>query len=133
MDELITTVAPVMIAGIAIQQILEILDPLVVKIIGEEDKKMVMGLIALVAGLAVSFGLGMRVLQPLGIVVPDGLDMLVSAMVIGAGTEGFNSLLKYIDYAKEGKKGDAAALKAWVGNDPNAREMMRRMDRNRGP
>ena len=133
MDELITTVAPVMIAGIAIQQILEILDPLVVKIIGEEDKKMVMGLIALVAGLAVSFGLGMRVLQPLGIVVPDGLDMLVSAMVIGAGTEGFNSLLKYIDYAKEGKKGDAAALKAWVGNDPNAREVMRRMDRNRGP
>ncbi len=133
MDELITTVAPVMIAGIAIQQILEILDPLVVKIIGEEDKKMAMGLIALMAGLAVSFGLGMRVLQPLGIVVPDGLDMLVSAMVIGAGTEGFNSLLKYIDYAKEGKKGDAAALKAWVGNDPNAREVMRRMDRNRGP
>jgi hypothetical protein len=36
------------------------------------------------------------------------LDFLVTALIISAGTEGFNSLLKLLGYAKETKKGDAA-------------------------
>jgi len=131
MDELMQSLAPVLIAGIAIQQILEALDPLVVKVAAEDEKKIVMGVIALLAGLALAFGVGLRVLQPMGILVPDALDAFVTALAIGAGTEAFNSIQKYLDYIKEEKKGDASALKAWVNGNTLARDALRNMDRGK--
>jgi hypothetical protein len=40
--------------------------------------------------------------------VPETLDRFVTALVISAGTEGVNSILKLLKYAKEDKKTDAA-------------------------
>lgn len=138
MDQLVATIVPIFAAGFAIQQFLEILDPIVVRLIGERDKKLILGIISLVAGLLIAFGTGLRVLAPLCIYsdIQEGsyfdlLDALITAFIISAGTEGINSVMKFLGYAKESKKGDAAALKAWVSRDEDARDIMYRMDRKR--
>ncbi|MDH7596738.1 hypothetical protein [Methanothrix sp.] len=138
MDQLVATVVPIFAAGFAIQQFLEILDPIVVRLIGERDKKLILGIISLIAGLLIAFGTGLRVLAPLCIYsdIQEGyyfdlLDALITAFIISAGTEGINSVMKFLGYAKESKKGDAAALKAWVSRDEDARDIMYRMDRKR--
>lgn len=138
MDQLVATVVPIFAAGFAIQQFLEILDPIVVRLIGERDKKLILGIISLIAGLLIAFGTGLRVLAPLCIYseVHEGyyfdlLDALITAFIISAGTEGINSVMKFLGYAKESKKGDAAALKAWVSRDDDARDIMYKMDRKR--
>lgn len=138
MDQLVATIVPIFAAGFAIQQFLEILDPIVVRLIGERDKKLILGIISLIAGLLIAFGTGLRVLAPLCIYsdIQEGsyfdlLDALITAFIISAGTEGINSVMKFLGYAKESKKGDAAALKAWVSRDEDARDIMYRMDRKR--
>ncbi|MCX8206861.1 MAG: hypothetical protein N3G75_03410 [Methanothrix sp.] len=138
MDQLVATIVPIFAAGFAIQQFLEILDPIVVRLIGERDKKLILGIISLIAGLMIAFGTGLRVLAPLCIYSDiqqgyyfDLLDALITAFIISAGTEGINSVMKFLGYAKESKKGDAAALKAWVSRDEDARDIMYRMDRKR--
>jgi hypothetical protein len=35
------------------------------------------------------------------------VDVIVTALVLSAGTEGFNSILKFLGYAKEDKKAQA--------------------------
>ncbi len=138
MDQLVATILPLFAAGFAIQQFLEILDPVVVRLIGEKDKKLILGIVSLITGLLISFGTGLRVLAPLCIYSEiktgsyfDILDALITAFIISAGTEGINSVMKFLGYAKESKKGDAAALKAWVSRDPDAKELMYKMDRKR--
>lgn len=138
MDQLVATVVPIFVAGFAIQQFLEILDPIVVRLIGERDKKLILGIVSLIAGLMIAFGTGLRVLAPLCIYSEfqeghyfDLLDALITAFIISAGTEGINSVMKFLGYAKESKKGDAAALKAWVSRDEDAKDIMYRMDRKR--
>jgi hypothetical protein len=37
------------------------------------------------------------------------LDVLISALVLSAGTEGVNSILKFFKYSKEDKKATAAS------------------------
>jgi H+/gluconate symporter-like permease len=130
MNPLIESLAPVFAAGIAIQQLLEILDPLIVRIVGKRDKKLVLGLVSLVVGLVLAFGAGLRVLEPLGFYEAGTLDALVTALIISAGTESFNSIIKFLGYAKEGKKGDAAALEGWLSRDPDGLDALRKMDRS---
>jgi len=48
------------------------------------------------------------VLQALGVSNVDFIDGVVTGLIISAGTEGFNSIMKFLGYAKEEKKGDAA-------------------------
>lgn len=129
MDTLILALVPVFAAGVAIQQLLEILDPLVMRLIGERDKKLALGIISILAGFALSMGAGLRILEPLGIMDSGLFDAVVTALIISAGTEGFNSVLKFLGYSKESKKVDAAATKAWVIRDPQAKDLMYRMDR----
>jgi hypothetical protein len=122
---------PLFVAGLAIQQLLEILDPLAVRIIGEKDKRMILGIISFLAGISISIGTGLRVLQPLGVHNMDLFDAIVTALIISAGTESFNSIIKFLGYAKEGKKSDAAALKAYVSRDPSAKFVLQSMDRKK--
>lgn len=111
MDRLVLALGPAFAAGFAVQQLLEILDPIVNKIIGAADKKLVLGLMSLIVGLILAIGAGLRVLQPLGVINADVLDIIVTGLVISAGTEGFNSIMKFLGYAKETKKADAARIK----------------------
>lgn|SRR5262249_30183788 len=54
------------------------------------------------------------------------VDVIVSALIISAGTEGFNSIIKFLGYAKEQTKATAAAktqaakTQATRADNPNA-------------
>ena len=104
MDELVMALAPAFAAGFAIQQLLEILGPLFEK---ASNKKALLGYISLAAGLALSFGMGLRVLEPLGVGDSDVFDAIATGLIISAGTEGINSIMKYLGYSKKKKKLEA--------------------------
>src|SRR5689334_14571331 len=117
MDLLVTALGPVLAAGLALQQLLEILNPLIEKIVGEDEKtkKMYLGLISLFVGFGLSFGAGLRVLTALGADAPYVVDGIVSGLIISGGTEGINSIMKFLGYTKEKEKANAAAAKEEAG------------------
>ncbi len=95
-------------AGLVVQRALEILDPLFPASIPLSNrKKIYMGLVSLAMGWAIAFS-GIRVFAPLDVQMPVVLDCLLSGIFISAGTEGFNSLLKFANYKKAEAKKDAA-------------------------
>lgn len=58
-----------------------------------------------------ALGAGVRVLKPLGggtAGIAGWVDVIATALVISAGTEGVNSVLKFLGYAKESEKAEAA-------------------------
>jgi hypothetical protein len=115
MDQLVVALGPAFAAGFAIQRLLEILDPILdrVKLI-REYKKIALAIVSLIVGAILALGVGLRVLLPLGIADAYSLDIFVTALIISAGSEGFNSIMKFLGYAKEGKKADAAEKKEVV-------------------
>ncbi len=125
MDILITSLGPAFAAGLAIQQLIEIADRFieqVLKFVGPSlgidiDKKLVLGLISFVAALFLTVGAGLRVLQPLGVQQGDIADVLVTALIISAGTESFNSIIKFLGYVKEDRKVTAAEKKQNLPED----------------
>jgi len=119
METLVTALGPVFAAGLAIQQLLELLDSIflnaiVTKTIGEDYKKVALGLLSLAIGLALAFGARLHVLEPLGAPSVWPWDELTTGFIISGGTQGINSILKFLGYAKEGKKADVAAKLASV-------------------
>lgn len=117
---IIKALAPAFSAGVAVQQLLEILDPVVAAIFGAANKKLVLGIISLVIGVLLAWCMcDLHVVQILREGTTDPCwdkwkllgDVLVSGLIISAGTEGFNSITKFLGYAKENKKGEAAASK----------------------
>ena len=116
MEKLVIALGPAFAAGFAVQQLLEILDPLIIKIIGKSgDKKLVLGLLSLIAGLGLAFGAGLRVLEPLGAPGGDIVDAVVTGLIISAGTEGLNSILKFVGYSKQKMKATAAEAQMKAG------------------
>src|SRR5689334_22551358 len=117
MDMLVTALGPVLAAGLALQQLLEILNPLLERLVGENEKtkKMYAGVISLFVGFGLSFGAGLRVLTALGASTPYVVDGIVSGLIISAGTEGINSIMKFLGYTKEKEKANAAAAKEVAG------------------
>jgi hypothetical protein len=116
MDKLISALAPVFAAGMGIQQLGELLSPIIDKI-SADNKKIILGLVSLIMGLAVAFIANLHVLQLLGASRPERLsvdvfnaiDAIVTGLIISGGTEGINSILKFLKYTKEDKKNEAAA------------------------
>lgn len=109
---LVAALAPAFAAGFALQRLLEILDPILDKIKSGDHKKVVLGLISFVSGLGLAAWPSMRVLSHLvkqGDYVPQFLDYLVTGLILSGGTEGFNSILKLLNYKKEEKKAEAKA------------------------
>lgn len=95
-------------AGFVVQRILEILDPLFPDSVQKPTRqKIAMGLVSLATGCALSFS-GIHVFKDLGVDMNWVEDGLLSGIFISAGTEGFNSLLKFANYKKEASKADAA-------------------------
>ena len=107
MDKLVTGLGPAFAAGFALQQLLEILDSFFLKRL-QNYKKPILGIVSLVVGLVLAFGAGLRVLQPLGLADADFWDAIVTALVISAGTEGINTIMKFLGYSKA-KKGEGVA------------------------
>ena len=111
METLVKALGPAFAAGLAVQQLLEVLDPLIMKIIGKADKKLILGIIAFLFGLILAFGTGLHVLEPLGVANAGTWDTVVTGLFISAGTEGINSVLKFLGYSKEREKAIAAIEK----------------------
>lgn len=118
LDKIILALAPVFAAGFAVQQLLEILTSffdLDSKQFFQKFKKPILGLVALLLGLALANQLDKGVLQILqGSTTYAWFDKLATALVISVGTEGVNSILKFLKYSKEDKKREAA------GQDPKS-------------
>jgi hypothetical protein len=112
MAHLVVALAPAFATGFALQRFLEILDPIFEKLNNAQLKKIILGLISFAAGLGLAAWPKVRVLKEL--VAPDSapsiLDYLVTALIISGGTEGFNSILKFLNYKKEETKAAAFAL-----------------------
>jgi hypothetical protein len=108
MDELIKALAPVFAAGLSIQQLGEILSPVIDKI-SPNNKKIIVGLFSLVIGLLLAFCADLHVLHLLGLPEHKVIDPLVTGFIISGGTEGVNSILKFLKYKKEETKTEAAA------------------------
>jgi preprotein translocase subunit Sss1 len=114
MDQLIVALGPVFVAGFAVQQFLEILTAVLnldSKPSFEKFKKVILGVVSLALGLLLAGCVQeFRVLHVLKIAsVGTWLDVLISALVLSAGTEGVNSILKFFKYSKEDKKATAAS------------------------
>ncbi len=127
MDSMIMALAPVFMVGLAIQQLLEILDPVMNKLVGEGDKKLFLGVISMVVGLTIAYGSHISVLAPMGIDA-GALDVFVTGLIVSAGTETFNSSLKFLGYAKENMKVSTVALKAEAHRDYVASNIMSKID-----
>jgi hypothetical protein len=106
---LVKALAPAFAAGFALQRLLEILDPILDRIKNGENQKIVLGLISFAAGLGLASWPKIRVLSQLVApdTVPSVLDYLVTALIVSGGTEGFNSILKFLSFKKEEAKGEA--------------------------
>ena len=103
MDEFIQSLAPVFVASFALQQLIELLDPILDQFI-KQHKKWILSATAFVVGLALSLGLGLRILYPLGITRFAWVDMILTALFLTGGTKGINDLIKFIGYKKEEAK-----------------------------
>ena len=127
MDKLITALAPVFAAGLGIQQLGEILSPVIDKI-SPNYRKVILGLVSLTLGLVLAFQLDLHVfnllkgLDPkiLGLDKHPSLDAMVTGLIISGGTEGLNSILKFLKYKKEDAKNEAAAKTPANADGPHA-------------
>lgn len=125
----VTALMPAFAAGFAVQRLLEIADPILERLM-KERKRYYLGLISLAVGLWAAWYADLRVLvhltpeaTPPAPAVPDFLDFLVTGLIISAGTEGFNSILKFLSYKKEEKKAESLREKldvrgSLLGNSP---------------
>jgi len=99
MNPLAEALAPVFIAGFALQQLIELLDPILERII-HSQKAWILSAFAFVVSLVITLVLGLRVLRPFGVVRAPWLDVLITGLLITGGTKWLNDLLKIISYKK---------------------------------
>src|SRR5215208_2832911 len=111
MDQLVLALAPAFVCGFAIQRLLELVDPVADGFIPGEGaakgrwKKGILGIVAIIGGLVFATVAGVRVLNPISeATIPDWIDLAATGLVVSAGTEGLNSIMKYLGYKKEEQK-----------------------------
>jgi len=98
MDKLVESLGPAFAAGLAVQQLLEILGPVLVRI--KINRKIFLSLVSLGLGFVLAAGAGLHVLQAFGVANAGIWDVVVTGLIISGGTEGFNSIMKFMGYAK---------------------------------
>ncbi len=117
MDDLVKALMIPFVAGFIVQRFLEIVDPLTAKLFKDPGvKRIVLGFASLIIGwiLSACFDLGIfhALKLPAAAKLPDWIDNVFTGIFISAGTEGFNSLLKFVNYKKEESKAEAASRKS---------------------
>jgi hypothetical protein len=99
--------------GFALQRALEILDPVISKILpNSHNKKLILNFASFTVGVLLAIFAGLRVLAALGLYDASAsnvaglkvVDALVTGLIISGGTEGFNSIMKFLGYSKESAK-----------------------------
>ena len=101
MEQLILAFAPVFAAALGLQQLIEIMDPVFSWFKG--NKGMILKPLSLIAGLILAFFAGLRVLNHLGYSGAEIWDIIITGLIISGGTEGFNSIMKFLGYTKAKK------------------------------
>jgi hypothetical protein len=105
-------------AGFAVQRVIEIVDGVLDALAGyletkvrwkkEAWKRLVTGLLATGCGFAIAGFGGFRIVKYLTSDPVNGtVDLLITALAIGGGTEGVNSVLKYASSAKRNASAQA--------------------------
>ncbi|MHC4617192.1 MAG: hypothetical protein ACYTEQ_05500 [Planctomycetota bacterium] len=118
MDTLARALGPAFAAGFAIEQLLEVIDALLGKIfpcLEDPDskwKRIILGTLSFLVGIVLVQFSDISVLQPFGVAAEGFADDVITALVISAGTEGLNSIIKFIWYGKEDTKAKAEIRKA---------------------
>jgi hypothetical protein len=107
MNPLVESLGPVFIAGFALQQLLELLDPVLERVL-KPQKAWLLSALALLLGLGITLILGLRVLRPFGLIRAAWLDAILTALLISSGTKWLNDLLKIISYKKQELQARAA-------------------------
>lgn len=106
-------VAAVSMISFAIQQFLQFLDPFISRLKWLQDsataanrKKALMGFLSFLLGLLVVILANKNLLLLKAATTSDlpGLDQIVSALVVGAGTETSNTVQKLLSYIKDKTK-----------------------------
>jgi hypothetical protein len=114
-DSIIQALTVPFAAGFAVQRFLEILDPLTSKFLSNPNsKKAFLGVVSLSIGCLIAWQIPVELFHDLlkqagNIKITPTFDHFLSGIFISAGTEGFNSLLKFAQYKKEATKADADA------------------------
>lgn len=126
MDSMSDATAKLFAAGFAVQRLIELLDPILFTTDPSarawrrwltKTKAFWSGLLSTLAGAIISGCGGLRIFHGGDPVV----DIAVSALAIGAGTNGVNSVLKFAQYSKDSRSQDAnATLAAPVRPPPTA-------------
>ena len=113
MDELIKNLTPLFISGLAVQQLVELPDAVLSAIpLYAKYKKGIIRIVSLVAGMVLATAGNFHVLALAGAQVNSTLDMLVAGLIVSGGTESFNSIVKFLGYAKDEKGRSATPEKA---------------------
>ena len=128
LTDYIGALAPAFIAGFGVQQTVEVIDSLITGLGSwdpskQEDvrkKKAILSLVSVViAAVLTALGGGnIDVLKPF---IREGYQWglfggVITVIFISGGTEGFNSLMKWLSYKKEGAKAEAAKAKGDTGS-----------------
>jgi len=116
MAGIVASVAPIVVFVFAVQQALEFMDSFVSLSVYQKHKKIVLKTASFLFGALIAGFLNVRVLAELGLAGFGWIDIPVTALIVGAGTESTNSILKLLTYAKQGKKAMAAQSVSAAGD-----------------
>lgn len=101
--------APIFAASVAVQQILEAISVFVEERYGPAKKKAILGVVGFVIGLGFAAYFDLNVMSYFQVTRSGGLvDKVLTALMLSAGTEGVNSVVKFLKYLKEDRKATAA-------------------------
>jgi hypothetical protein len=118
--EYVQALAAPFIAGFAVQQGVEVLSSFISlnsKIDGNTKwKKAIFSAVSVILSWIIVANANLDVLKPFIQGTPDWVNRLTTIIFISAGTEGFNSLLKWFSYKKDTAKATAATTKSQAGN-----------------
>jgi len=100
MNPLMESLGPVFIVSFALQQLLDLLEPILDKVM-KPHKEWILSAVAFFVGLLLTLVLGLRVLSPFGFTRMAWLDVLLTALFVTGGTKWLNDLLKIIAYKRQ--------------------------------
>src|SRR6185369_17091168 len=99
--EILSALAPAFAAGFAIQRFIEIMDSFLDS--AGKYKKAILGVVSVAIASIFVYKLDgdVLILHTLKPALNSWVDYPVTVLVISAGTEGFNSIMKFLAYKKE--------------------------------
>jgi len=114
MEQLLHAFAPAFAAALGLQQLIEVLDPVFSWL--KEKKAVILKPLSLLAGLILSIFAGLRVLDHLGYAGSPIWDIIITGLIISGGTEGFNSIIKFLGYTKEKRSAEVQRERVTLQN-----------------